>query len=276
MAEEHLLSSSQPKWEKVLYHRSNCPDNYTDPKFLEEIKRNVHFQAVDPKTAVLKSTRISTQISVTVIFWALFLQLKENSRYWELTAGMFSLLVIAAYVISSRLNNILPVLKNVVLFTAIGYGCTPILKTLTDTISTDSIYAMSVFLMLVHISFHQYGMDGVCVSPYVSLNAAICGAICLASRLQETKHAFVLLTLAVEAFALFPELYEALNYTPVAFIILTTGALVCMLFVSITSSILFLVAIICVNIVFPLCFVWAQKYKDNIYGPWDEAMIFNR
>lgn len=267
---------TESKWKKVLYLRSSYPDNYTDPKFLEEIKHNLHFQPVDSRTAVLKSTRISTQISVTVIFWAAFLQLKEENYFWELTYGMFSFLVIAAYVISFNFNNILLVVKNVILFVAIGYGCTPVLKTLTDTISTDSIYAMSVILMLVHIAFHQYGMDGVCVSPYVSLNAAICGAICLASRLHETKHAFVLLTLAVQAFVLFPKLYEALNYTPIAFVILTSSALVCMFFISITSSMIFMLAIVCVNIIFPFCFVWAQRYKDNIYGPWDEAMIFNR
>ena len=267
---------NQPKWEKVLYQRNGYLDNYTDPKFLEEIKRNVHFEPVDSRTAVVKSTRISTQISVTVIFWSLFLQLEEGRSMWEISYGIFSFLIVAAYVISYRFNNIIPILKNLILFIAVGYGCTPILKTLTDTISTDTIYAMSVALMLVHIVFHQYGMEGGCVSPYVSLNAAFCGAICLASRLQETKHAFALLTLAVQAFALFPELYEALNYTLVAFMIMTSGAFVCMISISNVSAILFILAITLVNLIFPLCFVWAQKYKDNIYGPWDEAMIFNR
>ena len=263
-------------WAKVLYQKSSFPDSYTDPKFLDEIKRNVHFKPIDSQTALLKSTRISTQISVTVIFWAVFLQLKEGNAIWEVTYGIFSFIIIAAYVISFRFSNILPVLKNVFLFIAMGYGCTPVLKTLTDTISTDSIYAMSVVLMLVHIAFHQYGMDGACVSPYISLNAAICGTICLASRLQETRHAFALLTLAVQAFALFPKLYEALHYSLIAFTILTAGAFFCTISISMVSAILFTLSILCVNLIFPLCFVWAQQYKNNIYGPWDEAMIFNR
>lgn len=268
--------AQEPKWEKVLYKKSGYPDNYTPPNFLKEIKRNEHFQPVDKKTAILKSTRISTQISVTVIFWAVFLQLKEENNFWELPYGAFSFLImITAYVIN--FNNIVTVMKNLILFVAIGYGCTPILKTLTYTISTDSIYAMSVFLMLVHIAFHQYGkVEGVFVSPYVSLNAAICGAICLASRLQETKHAFFLLTLAVQAFALFPKLYRALDYTPILFVILTSSALVCMFLISTTSFVIFMLAIVCVNIIFPLCFVWAQKYKNNIDGPWDQARIFNK
>ena len=264
------------EWSKVLYQRTAFPDNYTDPKFLEEIKRNLHFKPVDWKTATSKSTRISTQISITVIFWSVFLQLQEENNYSELTYGIVGFLVVGCSIVSFRMNNILPVFKNVILFTAIGYGCTPVLKTLTDTISTDSIYAMSVTLMLVHVAFHQYGMDGGCVSPYVSLNAAICGAVCLASRLQETKDAFVLLALAVHGFALFPELYQALDYTPIAFFIVTIGAFVCVICFSVLVAFLFVFVLFCVNIIFPLCFVWAQKYKDHIYGPWDEAMIFNR
>lgn len=52
--------------------------------------------------------------------------------------------------------------------------------------------------MTFHIAFHCYGMEGSFVSPYLSLNAAVCGAICLASRLQDTEHAFILLSLAVQ------------------------------------------------------------------------------
>ena len=179
----------------------------------------------------------------------------------------------------------------------ISAGCTPILKTLTSTISTDTIYAMSAILMTLHIVFHCYGMDGTFVSPYLSLNAAVCGAICLASRLQDTEHAFLLLTLAVQvirfnfaadfpffftiflsllqAFALFPELYENLNYTPLAFAVSFSSAVLCLVSVTsgLTEVLLFLVLIFTVNIACPLFFVWAQKYKDNIHGPWDEAMI---
>lgn len=38
-------------------------------------------------------------------------------------------------------------------------GMTPILKTLTETISTDSIHAMAALMLLVNMFTHDYGRD---------------------------------------------------------------------------------------------------------------------
>ena len=261
------------KWAKVLYVNSGLPDNYTDVKFLNELKHNLHFTPVDTWTAIVASTRISTQINITVIFWMVFQQLKYKSLYWEVTYGSLSALILAAYVRSEGLSNSFGELKKLLPILGMGYCCTPILKTLTDTISTDTIYAIYVMLMIIHLASHQYGEDGVYASPYLSLNAAVCAAICLASRLEDTTHAFLLLALAVQTFALFPELYEALNYTLFAFILTTMASLFFTVSISASAAILLFTVLIFVNIVFPLCFIWAQKFKDNLHGPWDEALI---
>jgi len=262
------------KWSKVLYKKTGHPDNYTDSDFLKELKRNLHFKPVLAQSAILASTRISTRISITVLFWIVFLQLNDNNSYWKITYGAFTFFIAVAYTISNRFGSVSSVLKNVVLFLAFGYACTPVLQSLTDTISTDSIYAMTSFLMLIHLVFHQYESNEYNVSsPYLSLNAAVCGAICLASRLSDTKDAFILLTLAAQAFALFPELYETLGYPLVAFGASTISAALAVFSISEVAAAMFLFLLLLINIVFPLCFVWAQKYKDNIYGPWDEALI---
>jgi len=262
------------KWSKVLYVKTGLPDNYTDSDFLKELKRNLHFKPVLAQSAILTSTRISTRVSITVIFWVVFLHLNEKNSCWKITYGAFTLFIAVAYRISRRFGNISTIMKNSVLFLAFGYACTPVLQSLTDTISTDSIYAMTCLLMLIHVAFHQYESDEhIASSPYLSLNAAFCGAICLASRLSDTKDAFILLTLATQAFALFPELYEALGYPLAAFGVSTLSAALAVLSISNGAAVLFLVLLLFINILFPLCFVWAQKYKDNIYGPWDEALI---
>ena len=74
--------------------------------------------------------------------------------------------------------------------------------------STDTVYAMNAALLLAHLVFHNYGVDAGWASHYVSLNAAICSSICLSSRLAETHHVFVLCTMAIECFVVFPELYR--------------------------------------------------------------------
>ena len=47
--------------------------------------------------------------------------------------------------------------KTVLIFITFGYALSPVLMTLTDTISTDTIYAMTVFMLLANLLFHDYG-----------------------------------------------------------------------------------------------------------------------
>ena len=48
-------------------------------------------------------------------------------------------------------------MKTTCIFLAFGYGLSPVLMTLTDTISTDTIYAMTVAMLLANLLFHDYG-----------------------------------------------------------------------------------------------------------------------
>ena len=50
-------------------------------------------------------------------------------------------------------------MKTVFIFVAFGYGLSPVFMTLTDTISTDTIYAMTAFMLLSNLLFHDYGAD---------------------------------------------------------------------------------------------------------------------
>ena len=49
------------------------------------------------------------------------------------------------------------------------------------------------------------------VSSAISLNASVFAAVCLASRLSSSLDAFVMVALAVQLFALFPELRNSLR-----------------------------------------------------------------
>ena len=48
-------------------------------------------------------------------------------------------------------------MKTTCIFLAFGYGLSPVLMTLTETISTDTIYAMTVAMLLANLLFHDYG-----------------------------------------------------------------------------------------------------------------------
>ncbi|KFV97238.1 Phosphatidylinositol N-acetylglucosaminyltransferase subunit C, partial [Fulmarus glacialis] len=135
-----------------------------------------------------------------------------------------------------------------------------VLKTLTESISTDTIYAMSALMLLGHLIFFDYGANAAIVSSTLSLNMAIFASVCLASRLPRSLHAFVMVTFAMQIFALWPMLQKKLKArTPQ-----------CYVGVTVLFALALLLAIPCLC---PYCLIRLQLLKDNIHGPWDEAEI---
>ncbi|RZC36754.1 GPI2 domain containing protein [Asbolus verrucosus] len=154
-----------------------------------------------------------------------------------------------------------------------GHLFSPVLHTLTDTISTDTIYTMTFFMMLVHLIFFDYGISAAIVSNSLSLSAAIFASICLASRLSSAYHAFILIAVAIEFFVLFPLLRNKVKKS-----VYITGLLfVFDMYILMKGSnlfmTLFILTTVFINIVCPILFVIYQKHKSNIYGPWDEAIV---
>ncbi|KAJ8973773.1 hypothetical protein NQ317_002976 [Molorchus minor] len=102
-------------------------------------------------------------------------------------------------------------LRTVLTFVVFGQLFSPVLHTLTDTISTDTIYTTTFFMLLVHLIYFDYGVSAAIVSNSLSLSAAVFASICLASRLPSAHHAFILMTVATETFVLFPLLRKELR-----------------------------------------------------------------
>jgi len=50
-------------------------------------------------------------------------------------------------------------LRTIGTFLIFGLGLSPILMTLTESISTDTIYAMTFFMLLANLLFHDYGIN---------------------------------------------------------------------------------------------------------------------
>jgi len=135
--------------------------------------------------------------------------------------------------------------------------------------------------LILHIYFHDYGfINGVSdkFTAPVSLNAAIFASVLLGSRLPSNLHVFVLISYAIELFALFPLMRHHLKKCSVELhlgltllmFVLTTGLLLGM---STFISIVYMVAIISITFLGPSWLIFIQKYKNEINGPWDEAIV---
>ncbi|XP_048376370.2 phosphatidylinositol N-acetylglucosaminyltransferase subunit C isoform X1 [Stegostoma tigrinum] len=290
-SDNRTRSRSRPRpgrWKKVLYERQPFPDNFVDSSFLEELRKNIYVRQYQVWTVVCESSVVIHQLSSVCVFVVLWWYMDQNrlSPHQLFTYGL--LLSLFGYLTFDIIDSGAgrhhsgrtrwADLKSTVVFVTFTYGFAPVLKTLTESISTDTIYAMSVFMLLGHLIFFDYGANAAIVSSTLSLNMAIFASVCLASRLPSSLHAFVTVTLAIEVFALWPMFQKKLKaITPrcylVVTIIFTLAALLGVLMVSLTGAVLFALLLLAVSLLCPHYLIKLQSSKDNIHGPWDEAEI---
>jgi phosphatidylinositol glycan class C protein len=164
-------------------------------------------------------------------------------------------------------------------------GLSPILKSLTKSTTSDSIWAMSVWLMCINVFFFDYGGDVVVKFPAsLSTNAALMASTVLASRLPSTTHVFSLTLFSIEVFGLFPVFRRHLRHVSwhghiVLTVLLVTGAGgglgLCVTGGGWLSA---LIGVVLGGLLTCLamggCSWWLiglQKYKNEIHGPWDPA-----
>ena len=175
-------------------------------------------------------------------------------------------------------TDCLSVLKCVPYLT-LCYGLSPILITLTRTISQDTLFAMTASMLFAYLLFFDYRPSASMTSSPISLNAAIFASVCLASRLPSVLHTFAIVSVALTTFALWPALHRRIGgLLPPICLHATTAAMIgvsaaAVSYVSVVGCWLLLASHLFIVGFCPLLFVSLQKDKHNIYGPWDEAVI---
>ncbi|KAG0634923.1 phosphatidylinositol N-acetylglucosaminyltransferase subunit C [Tuber brumale] len=164
-------------------------------------------------------------------------------------------------------------------------GLSPILRSLTGSITDDSIWAIATWLFLANTLSFDYG-SGVEVKFPASLstNAAITSSVVLASRLPSegdlppnTAHVFSLILTSIQVFGLFPVFRRYLKHV-------SWGLHVCLTVMLVLGAAGGLGAVVgwgwavvwVLGVVGGMggCGWWLiglQKYKNEIHGPWDPA-----
>lgn len=271
------MSNQRKPWKKILYEKQYYPDNYTDSSFLVELKKNVNLREVTYKETVLGASLVTQEFCVVVLFSFSFIFMHSGWYSAESVFCVSSLLTFVGYIIYIYMQPpSMRHLYNLTGYLILGWFLSPVLQTLTATISTDTIYAMAVIMMTVHLIFFDYGVRVLIVSRSLSINATTFGSLCLASRLPSPFHTFVLLTTAVESFVLCPLLLNKIENKTIRISIVGFMIAICIYSlykISVIMALMFTTAVIFINVVCPYLFVSWLSYKENIYGPWDEAVI---
>ncbi|XP_055963366.1 phosphatidylinositol N-acetylglucosaminyltransferase subunit C [Sorex fumeus] len=283
-----VASSKEVRWQKVLYERQPFPDNYVDRRFLEELRKNIHTRRYEYWAVVFEASVVVQQLCSVCVFVVIWWYLDEGllAPQWLFGAGLASSLL--GYVLFDVLDGgeerrksgrtRWADLKSAVVFVAFTYGFSPVLKTLTESVSTDTIYAMAALMLLGHLIFFDYGANAAIVSSTLSLNMAIFASVCLASRLPRSLHAFIMVTCAIQIFALWPMLQKKLKAcTPRSYVGVTLlfalAACAGLLSISAVGAVLFAFLLLAVSCLCPFYLIRLQLFKENIHGPWDEAEI---
>ena len=160
-------------WRKILYEKQDYSDNYVDTKqFLNGLKRNLHTRTYKFQELAIASGTITQEFSSVCLFVSVFWCVQET---WLLPTSLLACSVIVGLSVVGY-NSLVFVYqsrhKPLAHFTAVTeYGVSaivfilflcavsPILKTLTEAISTDTIWAMTVGMLSVHLVFHNYGPE---------------------------------------------------------------------------------------------------------------------
>lgn len=273
-------------WRKVLWERQPFPDNYVDQRFLEELRRNEGIRQYRYWAVVKEAGFVGQQLCCVAIFITLWLYMEQGLLSPERLLWTSLVCALLGYGLHQtltppvepgcELRTRLADLQSATIFLSFTFGFSPVLKTLTESVSTDTVYAMSAMMLLAHLVSFPYAHP----SPpgSLSLNAALFASVCLASRLPGALHTFAMLSCALLVFALWPCLLQRLRENaPSHFTGLCVG--VCIGAVgglgsqSPGGAVLLALALGCVTLLCPLVLVRLQRHKDNIHGPWDEAEI---
>lgn len=189
--------------------------------------------------------------------------------------------------LSSRNRQRLTTVKSAFLIYFALLGLSPILKSLTKSTASDSIWAMSCWLLIMNIFSFDYGSgEGAGATKFpasLSTNAAVMASTVLASRLPSTTHVFSLMLFSMEVFGLFPIFRRQLRHISWTGHVLLTLALVIAAGGAVGTTLrggwaAAVVGSILGSILTALamggCSWWLislQKYKNVVTGPWDPA-----
>nr|XP_009793863.1 PREDICTED: putative phosphatidylinositol N-acetylglucosaminyltransferase subunit C [Nicotiana sylvestris]XP_009793864.1 PREDICTED: putative phosphatidylinositol N-acetylglucosaminyltransferase subunit C [Nicotiana sylvestris] len=296
--EANISGSSSPihsKWRKVVYGgmQPGFDDNHTDESFLEEMIMNANVVKRDLLKVVLDAVSISQYlciVALVVLVWTYTLRNTLNEKYLLLLnvsllgSGFFILLLTADMIPFNLLLNYL--LKNTFFITAL-YMLSPIYHTLTRSISSNSIWALTASLLILHLFLHNYSgstvkapgaLENPTLTSNISLNASIVASLLISSRLPSRLHVFAIVLFSLQVFLFAPlvtycvkkrsfKLHICFSLQLLVLTLIFTYQLHKLLFILLLGIFVF------VNLVCPYWLIRIQEYKFEINGPWDEAKL---
>jgi phosphatidylinositol N-acetylglucosaminyltransferase subunit C len=270
------------KWRKLLWVKQPYPDNHVDTTFLSQLKRNQNVQPYSFWILFCDSSVILIHLCSVAIFALVFLGIYNNQWNPLRLATISTGLSIAGYgtwdFLSNGPKNRVVTLKSTILILFTLLALSPVLKSLTQSTSSDSIWSLTCWLCLANVLFSDYSFASrKAFKLMLSTNLALAAAIVLASRMQTTLSVFCFVVFSVEIFGVLPVFaHWVRTNSQIAHWLLLTVLVVAtnlglFLIGGLWALVVWLLSQLLVMFIFPGWFLELQKYKNEIQGPWDPA-----
>lgn len=268
-------------------------DNHTDDTFLQEMVMNANVVKRDMLKVMLDSVSISQYlciVALVVLVWTHTLNSTITENFLilldiTLVGSGFFILLLTAKMLS--FNLLLSYAIKISFFTTGLYVLSPIYHTLTRSISSDSIWALTTSLVIVHLFLHNYSgstikapgaLENPNLTSNISLNASIVASLLIASRLPSRLLVFAIILFSLQVFLFAPlvtyclkkysfRLHLCFSFVLMAMTLTWVYRMHKLLFVVLFGLLVF------VNLVCPYWLTRIQEYKFEINGPWDEAKL---
>jgi phosphatidylinositol glycan class C protein len=282
MSDSTPSSSTPPQWKRVLYLKQSFEDSYVDPSFLQLHASAAASQRMPAYWSTCFGTAAVTQrVSAVILLAAVFFELWSGgaSPPQLMRSEAAALAVVGVVWLTQGLpGSKVEVVRTVVLLGVALFVCSPLLQTLTLSYSSDTIWALSLVLSVVHVCVHDFhyinSPTPVEFNGSFSLNAGIFASVLLASRLGSALEVYAFVTAAFLTHIGLPLFSSRLRkksapmYTmlSVALFLVTTAVLyarthaVMYIYVASVTFVTFLV---------PFYLKWIHQYKHEIRGGWD-------
>lgn len=269
-------------WKKLLYLKQPFPDNYTDESFLDQLKTNLTVVKYSYWKLVYDFSLISMYISSLLLVILTFTSIYYN-QINPIIPIIISSLSLMTFLIGLP-KNLLSNTQNIKSFLLINFillVLSPLLKSLTRSTSSDSIWALSFILCLINIVFHDYAMDIskiINYRPILSTNISMANGIVLASRLSSNLQVYCFLLFVLQFNILLPFIDFSLrkfsrfnqHYTLLISIQLISLSMIWKL-ANFNLFLIYFSGQIGILFCLPGYFLFLQKYKNELQGPWDPA-----
>lgn len=241
-----LAARPAAPWRKLLWVKQPYPDNYVDETFLSQLKQNSHVQPYSFWALSADFSSVLAHLCAVVHFAVVFMGIYSkgwNPAYFaagSCVATALGYFLLQYYLAAGAAGGAgirlsMETFKSALLILFTILALSPILKSLTQSTSSDSIWALACWLMIANVFCNDYSSSRapddsattsappVPVSPAMaaaaappsvssdfefksslSTNLALSAAIVLASRLPTTMAVFSFVLFSIQIFGVFP------------------------------------------------------------------------